>query len=159
MIILSPTLINFFEKQTFVIVSTIDSSGSINCAAKGIVMAQKQGKIYLIDLYKTNTFHNLQENHTISVTAVDEHLFMGYTLKGRARMVARDKIGAPLIKKWEARVVHRISKRLIKNVKDNRDSRHHPEVKFPYPQYLIEMSVEEVVDLTPAHLKQDFSRS
>jgi len=155
MVTLSPALINFFEKQTFVIVSTIDSKKRIHCAAKGIVGIDKRGKIYLIDLYKTTTFRNLQKNHTVSITAVDEHFFMGYTLKGWARMVARSKIETPLIKKWEEKVTQRISRRLIKNVKDNRDSRHHPEAKFPRPQYLIEMSVEEVVDLTPPHLKQE----
>jgi len=154
MMTLSPALINFFEKQTFVIVSTIDSSGSIHCAAKGIVLIQKQGIIYLMDLYKTNTFRNLKRNHTISITAIDEHLFVGYTLKGRARIVARDSIKAPLAKQWEAKIIQRISRRLIKNIKDNRDSRHHPEAKLPSPQYLIEMAVSSAVDLTPSHLKK-----
>lgn len=153
MITLFPALINFFEKQTFVIVSTIDSKKRIHCAAKGIVGVNKEGKIYLIDLYKTATFRNLQNNPTVSITAVDEHLFIGYTLKGRARMVARSKIETPLMRKWEEKVIQRISRRVIKNVKDSRDSRHHPEAKFPHPQYLIEVSVEEVVDLTPPHLK------
>lgn len=150
---LSKDMVNFLEKQGFVIVSTLDPSGSIHCAAKGIVGIEEKGKIYLIDLYKAKTFENLQKDPTISITAVDEHLFTGYTLKGKAKIVDRNKIKSHIIKAWEERVIQRISKRLIKSLKDYKKSGNHPEAKFPYPQYLIEVDVDEVVDLTPAHLK------
>ncbi|MDP2924449.1 MAG: pyridoxamine 5'-phosphate oxidase family protein [Candidatus Omnitrophota bacterium] len=149
---LSLDVINFLEKQGFVIVSTIDDRGRIHCAAKGIVGIEKKGKVYLIDIYRARTFSNLQKNPTISITAVDEHLFIGYTLKGKAKIVERERIRKHIIKKWEERVIQRISKRLIKNVKEDRKSLHHPETRFPHPQYLIEVDVEDIVDLTPAHL-------
>lgn len=150
---LSNDIVNFLEKQGFVIVSTLDSSGSIHCSAKGIVGIEKKGKVYLIDLYKAKTFGNLQKDSTISITAVDEHLFIGYTLKGKAKIVDRNKIKSHIIKDWEERLIQRISKRLIKSLKDYKKSSQHPEAKFPHPQYLIEVDVGEVVDLTPVHLK------
>ncbi|MFA5271643.1 MAG: pyridoxamine 5'-phosphate oxidase family protein, partial [Candidatus Omnitrophota bacterium] len=136
---LSNDIVNFLEKQGFVIVSTNDPSGSIHCAAKGIVGIEEKGKVYLIDLYKAKTFENLQKDPTISITAVDEHLFTGYTLKGKAKIVDRNKIKGHIIKAWEERVIQRISKRLIKSLKDYKKSRNHPEAKFPHPQYLIEV--------------------
>ncbi|MFA6281011.1 MAG: pyridoxamine 5'-phosphate oxidase family protein [Candidatus Omnitrophota bacterium] len=151
---LNGDIVNFLEKQGFAIVSTLDLCGSIHCAAKGIVGIEKKGKVYLIDLYKGKTFENLQKSSTISITAVDEHLFIGYTLKGKAKIVDRDKIKSHIIKAWEERVIQRISKRLIKSLKDYKKSQNHPEAKFPHPQYLIEIDVNDIVDLAPAHLKR-----
>jgi uncharacterized pyridoxamine 5'-phosphate oxidase family protein len=152
--ILSDTIVNFLEKQGFSIVSTLDADGKIHCAAKGIVGIEKKGKVFLIDLYKAETFKNLRRNSTISITSIDEHLFMGYTLQGRAKIVDRDKIKNHIIKAWEERVIGRISKRVLKSIKDYRRSGHHPEAKFPHPEYLIEVDVEGIVDLTPSHLKK-----
>lgn len=151
---LSNDIINFLEKQGFAIVSSLDSQGRIHCAAKGIVGIEQKGKVYLIDLYKANTFNNLRQNPTISITVVDEHLFIGYTLKGKAKIVERERIRKHIIKKWEERVIQRISKRLIKNVKEDRKSLYHPESQFPRPQYLIEVDVEDIVNLTPQHFKK-----
>lgn len=151
---LSLEVVNFLEKQGFAIVSTLDSRGGIHCAAKGIVGIEKKGKVYLIDLYNANTFKNLQKRPVISITAVDEHLFSGYTLKGKAKIIAREKIEEHIIKKWEERVIKRISKRLIRNLRDDKKSFHHPEARFPHPKYLIEVDVEAVVDLAPQHLKK-----
>jgi uncharacterized pyridoxamine 5'-phosphate oxidase family protein len=152
---LSSDIIYFLEKQGFVIVSTFDARDRIHCAAKGIAGIEKQGKVYLIDLYKAQTFNNLLRNPNISITAVDEHLFVGYTLKGKAKIVERESIKNHIIDKWEERVIQRISKRLIRNLKNERKSFHHPETRFPRPQYLIEVEVEEIIDLTPQHLKVD----
>ncbi|MDD4955493.1 MAG: pyridoxamine 5'-phosphate oxidase family protein [Candidatus Omnitrophica bacterium] len=151
---LSDDLINFLERQSFSIVSTLDEDGGIHCAAKGIVGMERKGKIFLIDLYKAQTFKNLQKNPTISITSVDENMFMGYTLKGKAKIVERSKIENHVIKTWEERLIGRISKRLIKSVKDYKKSGHHPEAKFPHPEYLIEVDVESIVDLTPSQLKK-----
>ena len=154
MLELSDTIINFLHKQGFVIVSTIDSNGAIHCSAKGIVGIDKEGRVYLIDLYRTHTFSNLQANPTMSITAVDERRFAGYALKGKAQIVERKKIKSHIIKKWEERVVERISKRLIKNVQEERKSSSNPESHLPSPQYLVVFEVEEIVDLTPAHIKR-----
>ena len=150
---LSLDVIEFFQKQGFVIVSTLDPKGQIHCSAKGIVGIKEKEGVYLIDIYRARTFNNLKKNGTISITAVDDHEFKGYTLKGRAKIVEREKIKANIIESWEQRVIDRISKRVIKNIRRDKGSGTHPESRFPHPQYLIEMQVQEVIDLAPAHLK------
>lgn len=152
---LSAKIVHFLEKQGLVIVSTIDAKGRIHCSAKGIVGIEEQGKIYLIDLYRANTFKNLQQNSTISITAVDEHHFRGYTIKGKAHIIEREKIKDHVIKSWEERVIGRISKRLIKNIRSEKKSSSHYEARLPSPQYLIVMQAEDIVDLTPAHIKRN----
>jgi uncharacterized pyridoxamine 5'-phosphate oxidase family protein len=147
-------IISFLEKQGFVIVSTLDPGGTIHCAAKGLVAVEEKGKLYLIDLYRKTTFNNLQNNSTISITAVDEHEFIGYTLKGKAKIVEREKIKEEIIRNWEEGIIRRISSRVIKNIKRELKSLHHPESRFPHPEYLIEMEIREIVDLTPHHLKR-----
>ena len=147
-------IVYLFHKQGFVIVSTLDAEGSIHCSAKGIAGIEADGKIYLIDLYRGKTFSNLKRNPTISITAVDEDEFSGFTIKGKAKIVDRKEIKDHIITSWEDKVVRRVSKRVIDDVKKEKKSLHHPEAIFPHPQYLIEVDAESVVDLTPKHLKR-----
>jgi len=138
-------------------VSTLDSNGSIHCSAKGIVDIDQKGRLYLIDLYLAKTFNNLKKNPVVSITAVNEHEFTGYTLKGKAKIVEKAKIKGHLLSKWEEKVISRVSTRLIKNIKKDQGSLTHPESRFPEPQYLIEVDIEEVIDLSPTHLKRPAS--
>lgn len=149
---LTASITNLFHKQGFVIVSTLDKDGKIHCSAKGIVGMKEEGKVYLIDLYQGKTFNNLKNNSTISLTAIDESEFAGYTLKGKAKIIEREKIEKNISLSWENKVIQRVSKRVISDIKKEKKNLYHPEALFPQPQYLIEMEVEDVVDLTPAHL-------
>jgi hypothetical protein len=103
----------------------------------------------LIDLYRNITFRNLQINSNISITAVDEHSFSGYTLKGKAIIVDKSEIAGTVTQEWERRVIERISRRVLKNIKDAKTGKHHPEANFPQPQYLIQVDVEQIINLTP----------
>jgi len=147
-------IIRLFHKQGFVIVSTLDLKGSIHCSAKGIAGIEAEGRIYLIDLYRGKTFSNLKRNPTISITAVDEDEFSGFTIKGKAKIVNRKEIKAHIIASWEDKVIQRVSKRVVGHIKKEKKSSHHPEAIFPHPQYLIEVDVDSVVDLTPKNLKR-----
>lgn len=151
---LSSEIIHLLKSEGFVIVSTIDAKETIHCSAKGIVGIEEEGKIYIIDLYRSNTFNNLKRNPTISITAVDEAQFSGYTLKGKAKIIEREKIEDHIIKSWEERIIQRVSKRVISDIQKERKTPYHPEVLFPAPEYLIEIEVEDIIDLTPTHLKR-----
>jgi len=150
---LSAGIQKFFSDQGFVIVSTVDKGGTIHCAAKGIVGIEAE-RIFLVDLYLAHTYANILVNPAVSVTAVDGHKFQGYTLKGKARVVEREKIAGHLMQAWEDRVIQRISQRMVRNIQEKRSGSHHPESKFPQPKYLLEIDVESIIDLAPAHLKQ-----
>lgn len=147
-------IIRFFEKQGFVIIATIDRDGGIHAVAKGIVGIEENGKVFLIDLYEGRTFENLKRNPKVSITAVDEHKFEGYNLKGHAKVVEEEKFEDHIVKAWQDRIVKRITNRILKNIKsEKRLTGHHPEARMPSPKYLIEVDVEEIVDLTPHTLK------
>jgi uncharacterized pyridoxamine 5'-phosphate oxidase family protein len=146
---LDDNIIHFLEKQGFVIVSTLDKDGGIHCSAKGIVGVEKRGIVLLLDLYKAQTLKNLKNNPVITLTAVDEHFFIGYALKGKAVIVEKEAIESAIMRKWEERVIRRISKRSIKHIKDEIKSYAHPEANFPLPQYLIKMEVKKIVNLAP----------
>ena len=154
---LSPNVITFFSRQGFVIVSTFDPKGYIHCSAKGLVDINQAGRLHIIDLYLANTFNNIKNNPIVSITAVDEHEFTGYTLKGKAKIVEKDKIDEAIIQKWKEKVVSRASTRVIKNIRRDKSSPTHPESRFPEFKYLIEVEAEEIVDLSPAHLKRPAS--
>lgn len=150
---LDTNVIDFFQNQGCVIVSTIDKNGSVHNACKGIVMINSNGEIYLLDLYRGKTHENLKNNPRISLTAIDEHKFTGYCLKGRGRILPEAKLQSQIIKAWEERITGRLTRRLLKNIRGEKGHGRHPEVLLPRPEYMIVMKVEEVVDLTPQQLK------
>ncbi|HTZ10914.1 MAG TPA: pyridoxamine 5'-phosphate oxidase family protein [Candidatus Margulisiibacteriota bacterium] len=150
---LTEGVVNFFQGQGYVIVSTIDKKGFPHNACKGIVEIDREGAIYLFDLYKGLTFANLSDNPRISITAVDEHKFIGYSLKGKARLVFKKEMKESLIKSWEDRIAGRLTSRVIRNMREEKGHPHHPEALLPRPEYLIQMQAEEVIDLTPGHIK------
>ncbi|MBI4845502.1 MAG: pyridoxamine 5'-phosphate oxidase family protein [Candidatus Omnitrophica bacterium] len=146
--------IRFFEKQGFVIISTLNDSGNIHTSAKGIVGIKKEGKIYIIDLYRAKTYNNLKNNSAATLTAAEDHNFLGYSLEGKAVIVEHGQVKDQAVLDWEERVIQRISKRMMKNIRGQKSAGHHPEALFPSPQYLIEFDVEKIVDLAPANLKK-----
>ena len=151
---LTGEIIRFFQDQGFVIVSTIDRNGGSHSSCKGIVKINQRGSIYLLDLYREKTYENLKRNPRISITAVDEHRFKGFCLKGKAKIIASEKLKSQIIKAWENRITNRITQRVLKNIRGEKGHPRHPEVLLPKPEYLIVMQVEEAVDLTPHHIKQ-----
>lgn len=146
-------IIQFFHNQSFVIVSTLDKDGSLHSSCKGIVKINRTGSIYLRDLYRERTYDNLKRNSQISITGVDEHKFRGYCLKGKAKIIKTDKLKPNIIKAWEDRIASRITQRVLKNMHEEKGHPRHPEALLPKPQYLIVMEVEEIIDLTPHHIK------
>jgi len=148
-------IIGFFEGQDSVIVSTLDDQGRIHCSIKGIISAESDENLFLIDLYLYRTFRNLKKDPKISITAFDDHLFKGYTLQGMAEIIPRDKLHEKIFVEWEKRVVHRISKRVARSVKAGLRSKVHHEAQLPlHPQYLIKVNIEKLIDLAPPHAKR-----
>jgi uncharacterized pyridoxamine 5'-phosphate oxidase family protein len=147
-------LIFFLQKQHYTIISTIDKNSSIHNSCKGIVEIDKRGKIYLLDLYKQKTYENLKRNPNITLTVVNEHKFEGYSLKGKAVIVSGGKITKEIMDAWEKKITSRISQRMIKNIKGEKGHPKHPEMLLPKPEYIIEMDIKEVINLTPRALKQ-----
>lgn len=150
---LSEQIVSFLKNQGFVIVSTISRDGGIHSSCKGITKIDRNGKIYLFDLYMGRTYENLKENPAITLTSADEHRFIGYCLKGKAEIVASDKFNAQMITAWDDMIVSRVTRRLLRNIRNEKGHHSHPEVRLPRPKYMIVMEVEEIIDLTPQHLK------
>ncbi|MFH1889212.1 MAG: pyridoxamine 5'-phosphate oxidase family protein [Candidatus Omnitrophota bacterium] len=150
---ISDTIIQFFSNQGCVIVSTVDKNGFPHSSCKGIIEINPDGRVCLLDLYRGTTYQNLKANPGISITAIDEHNFRGYCLKGKAGIMPEDKVGPDIIKAWEARITSRLTQRLLKNIREEKGHPRHPEILMPRPEYMIAMETEEVVDLTPHHLK------
>ncbi len=141
-------VLHFFHSQGFVIVTTIDKNGQPHNACKGIVKILPRGRIYLLDLYHAGTYNNLTKNDRISVTAVDEHRFIGYSLEGSARIVQNEKIPSRIIAEWEKQLTARVAQRIIRNIHEQKGHPSHPESSFPKPKYMIVMDVEKITDLS-----------
>ncbi len=152
--ILPDEVVYILQKQSFVIVSTIDKDGVPHASCKGVVKIDRdKNEIYLLDLYKAKTYENLKQNPKVSITTVDEHKFRGYCIKGRAKAIKEDKLRSHIVKAWEERITRRVTDRILKNVRGERGHSRHPEILLPEPKYLIIVEVKEIVDLTPHALK------
>lgn len=150
---LTDEIIHFLNKQNYTVISTVDQDGSIHNSCKGIVQIDEKGHIYLLDLYKQRTYENLKRDSNISLTVVDEHKFKGYSLKGKAEIISEENIKPEILSAWDKKISGRISHRILQNIKGERGHGSHPEVLLPNPEYIIEMRVEKIVDLTPHKLK------
>lgn len=151
---LSESLMQFLQKQGCVIVSSIDSRGFPHSSCKGIVKIDKHGKVYLLDAYRGRTFENLKKNPYASITAFDEDKFIGYCLKGKARILSKEELDPEITRAWEERIAGRLTQRLLKNIRGGTKAhRAHPEALLPKPEHMIVVEVEEGVDLTPRHLR------
>ncbi|MBN2097523.1 MAG: pyridoxamine 5'-phosphate oxidase family protein [Candidatus Omnitrophica bacterium] len=151
---LTDEIINFFNKQSFTVVSTVDPDGSLHNSCKGIVKINKNGQVYLLDLYKRQTYANIRRNPQIAVTAVNEHSFKGFSLKGKARVIKKAQLSPLLMRSWEKRLNKRITRRVLKNIAGEKGHSLHPELRFPGPEYVITVKINQIVDLTPDHLKE-----
>ena len=146
-------VVHFFQNQGFVIVTTIDKDGTPHNSCKGIVKISPLGRVYLLDLYHGRTYHNLENNLRVSITAVDEHQFIGYCLKGTAKIVQNKQITSRIIAVWEKMITSRVTQRIIRNIHEQKGHPRHPEVSLPKPKYMIVMDVKEMVDLATQHTK------
>ncbi|HAZ10525.1 MAG: hypothetical protein A2047_02585 [Omnitrophica bacterium GWA2_41_15] len=147
-------IIQFFHKQHFVIISTIDEKGYPHNSCKGIVEIDESGRVYLFDLYMAKTYKNLKKNQLISITAVNEHKFVGYSLKGKAKIIPKNKVNKRILRLWEDKITSRITHRLLKNLQGEKGHTAHPEALLPRPAYLIAVDIDEVIDLIPSHIKR-----
>lgn len=155
MVELAKEVKDFLLKQGFVIVSTIDKNGFPHASCKGIVDIADDGTVFLLDLYHGATYKNVMSNPRLSITAVDEHKFKGYTLKGVARIVNDAKLKEGLIQSWESRIAARVTQRILRNISGQRGHKRHPEALLPAPKYLIAVRPGQVIDLTPQHLAKE----
>ena len=145
-------IINFLRTQDFVIVASIDKNGYPHSSCKAIVKIDPRGEIYLVDVYLGVTSENIERNPDISISAVDEHKFIGYCLKGKARKMQDGLISQEMIKIWEDNITARLAKRLLKNLTQDKTQKHHPEASLPQPKHLIVLEVEQIVNLAPYKL-------
>jgi nitroimidazol reductase NimA-like FMN-containing flavoprotein (pyridoxamine 5'-phosphate oxidase superfamily) len=150
---LQQELVEFLQNQSFVVIASLDVKGRPHTACKGTVRIDPSGYLYLLDLYHGNTYENVTRNPDVSITVVDEHKFRGYCLKGKASALSNDALGAELIKSWEDKITDRLTQRLLKNIRGQKGHPRHPEILLPKPKYLIKVKIDEIIDLTPHHIK------
>jgi len=148
-------IIEFLRAQDFVIISSIDKAGFPHSSCKVIIKIDQAGKIFLMDVYHGATCENIKRNPQISISAVDEHKFTGYCLKGKGEIMSDNDLSQEIIKIWEDNITSRLVKRLLRNLSGDKGHLQHPEASLPHPKHIIAIEVEEIVDLAPHHLRKE----
>ena len=143
------------DKQHFVIVSSVDQKGSVDSAAKGIIEVDPKGRICVLDLYRGRTYRNIKKNPRVTLTAIDERRFRGYSIKGKARIMSDGALPKRKLSVWQDKIAKRIARRLIKHVKEETpDHEDIPEARFPLPKHIIEIDVLDIIDIAPHRAKK-----
>ncbi len=145
---LGKDIIDFFNRQRFVIIATVDNNGFPHTSCKGILDVEED-KIYLLDLYTHNTYVNIKKNNLVSITAVDEEKFMGYCVKGKATIVDLSSDRSSLLKRWDERLLERVLRRILIHIKKDKSSLYHPEIRMSHPKYVIRVEPKEIISLSP----------
>tara|TARA_B100000315_G_C14496529_1_gene550274 strand:- start:257 stop:730 length:474 start_codon:yes stop_codon:yes gene_type:complete len=147
---LSEDIAGFISRHGVVLIATMGVDGKIHCSVKGIAGVNLEGKVFVVDLFKFRTYKNLRLNPMVSITTYDEKKFKGYTLQGEAKIINREDIKKDIILEWDRRTIKRISERVISNLRAEAEKDSHHEAELPHqPQYLIEVSVNNIIDLAP----------
>ncbi len=148
-------IVDFFHTQGCVLLSTIDKEGFPHSSCKGVVKIDPAGRVYLLDVYNGKTYENIIRAPQVSLSAFDEHKFIGYCLKGKARITLQKALSKEIIESWDNKITSRLTQRLLKNLHDEKGHVSHPEAKLPRPKYLIIVEVNEIIDLAPYHLRKE----
>jgi len=147
---LPANIVRFFSKKGSVIVSSISPDEHIHTSVKGVVGIEEEGKVYVIDLYHNETFKNLSANNRVTLTGIDEKSFVGFALQGTGKVISYADAASHVVLAWENAIVKRITDRMIKNIQDGIKTHKHHEALLPdVPRYVIEVSVDRIVNLSP----------
>jgi len=150
-----PVAQNILNKHHFVVVSSFNQKRAIHTSLKAVVDIDPKGKIFILDLYKGVTYNNIKQNPKITLTIVDEHKFLGYSIQGRARILKKGSFSKKILDIWHEKLAKRIARRIIRHAKElvpGRDAV--PEAGFPLPEYLMQVDVDKVMDLAPGKPKR-----
>ncbi|MCQ9207349.1 MAG: pyridoxamine 5'-phosphate oxidase family protein [Omnitrophica bacterium] len=146
---------SLLDAQHVSVVSSINAGGTIHTSAKGIMETHSKGKILLLDLYKGVTYKNIKRHPHVTLTVIDEKRFKGYSIRGKAKIIKENALPKSKVTMWQEKLAKRIARRVISHVKEEIPGNEGiPEARFPFPKYIIEISVERIIDLTPHKLKQ-----
>ena len=82
-----PKDVQEFVKGKMAWVSTATLDGIPNATPKGSVRVLDDEHMVFADLFSCKTRENLEKNHRIAVTVIDEKTHKGYQLKGTAELL------------------------------------------------------------------------
>ena len=83
--------IKYFIKKYLAFVATSDGKGIPNVVPKGDIAILDDKHIVFADLYSHQTKNNLTKNPNIAITVVNPASYKGYQLKGKAKIIERQK--------------------------------------------------------------------
>ncbi|MCD6081046.1 MAG: hypothetical protein B6D53_00405 [Candidatus Omnitrophica bacterium 4484_49] len=135
----------FIKSFSYGFLGTADLAGKPNISIKGIVDVDKD-RLYFFDLFKAKTRKNLEKNSRISFFVIDWDNFIGYQLKGRAKIMDKGEVLEKYMNIWENKRKDLIISRILDNIKNEKLKKAHY-FSLLKPQYLIIMDVEEIYDL------------
>ncbi|HRZ86665.1 MAG TPA: pyridoxamine 5'-phosphate oxidase family protein [bacterium] len=138
---------HFLESQGIIHVATCGADCMPNVSPKGPLKIDGD-TIYFLDLYSKKTRDNLRHNNKIAIEVVDAVNYRGYQLRGTAELIGKGTTFEKYKNIWRHQKNKLIVDRIVRAIQ--RGMPHDvSEKNLPHPQYLVKVTVSEVIDLVP----------
>jgi len=146
------------KREHLAYVATSKEDSDINIAIKAVIdFSDEEQKIYFLDMFKGTTRRNLQQHPKTTIAIADLKNFCAYQFKGSVSLIESGEIFEKYTANWNMekqnrfreRISQNLSKALIGSLKDAISGEITDEFDLPKPKYIIELTVEEIITLSP----------
>lgn len=113
-----------------------------NSASKMLVDVTAPNKVYYIDYKFTQTYANVQKNHNLSLSFMDDVNFTGYRLNGKGKILHRGVEFNKVKKQWEKRLIRYEADRMLRRITGHHSARE-AENALPHDFVIVVFTAEE----------------
>lgn len=151
------------KREHIAYVSTVDpESNDINVSIKGIIDFDNENqKIFFLDMFKGVTRKNLLTHPKATIAIADLKNFCAYQFQGPVKMIDSGEVFDRYTANWNMvkqnrfreRVSQNLTSTIISSLSDAIKDKPADEYDLPMPKYVIELSVEKTISLSPFNKK------
>jgi len=147
------------KREHIAYVSTLNTENNdINISIKAIIDYENEAqKIYFLDMFEGITRNNLISNPRATIAIADLKNFCAYQFKGNVKMINSGEVFEKYTANWNMvkqnrfreRVSQNLTRSIIGSLRDAVLDQPADEYDLPKPKYVIELSVDRSISLSP----------
>lgn len=116
--------------------------GRPNSASKMLVDVTVPNKVYYVEYKFTQTYANVQKNHNLSLSFMDDVNFTGYRLNGKGKILHKGVEFNKVKKEWEKRLIRYEADRMLRRITGHHSARE-AENALPHDFVIVAFIAEE----------------
>ena len=113
-----------------------------NSAAKMLVDVTAPNKVFYVEYKFTQTYANVQKNHNLSLSFMDDVNFTGYRLNGKGKILHKGVEFNKVKKEWDKRLIRYEADRMLRRITGHHSARE-AENALPQDFVIVVFTAEE----------------